>query len=200
MKNDKLIRTAGTMDQIVKICSGFFKAFVIVLLVFSMLVLILGEKMFSAGSLTAELGFVKLQLSPEHQSITSMVKVYTVVTLLCSCVSCAMLAYVCALLRQLLAPMKEGRPFEKKVPTDMRKIAWAALIGGGVNELLKLVQQLFVVRALPMDEIFSSPAITGRSYEFRFDGSFILVFMLIMFLSYIFSYGQALQQEADETV
>ena len=44
MKNDKLIRTAGTMDQIVKICSGFFKAFVIVLLVFRMLVLILGDR------------------------------------------------------------------------------------------------------------------------------------------------------------
>ena len=87
MKNEKLIKTAGILDRIVKICSGFFKAFVIVMLIFSVLVLVFGEKMFSDGALTAEFGFVKLYLAQEYQGITSMVKAYTIVSLLCGAVS-----------------------------------------------------------------------------------------------------------------
>ena len=198
--NTKLSKTAHTIDRIVKICSGFFKAFVIVLLIFSILVPLLGEKIFASGSLTAELGFVKLHLAPEYQGITAMVKIYTVVSLLCGCVGCAMFAYICSLVRQILAPMKEGRPFEKQVCADIRKIAWAILIGGGINEILKLIEQVFVIKALPMDRLFSADAIASREYTFQIDGSFVLLFFVIMFLSYIFSYGQSLQQEADETV
>lgn len=200
MKNEKLIKTAGILDRIVKICSGFFKAFVIVMLIFSVLVLVFGEKMFSDGTLTAEFGFVKLYLSQQYQAITSMVKAYTIVSLLCGAVSCAILSYVCTLLRQILAPMKEGRPFEKRIPSDIRKIAWATLIGGAINETLKLIEQLFVVKALPMDAIFASSAVGEKVYNFNFDTNFVFVFFLMMFLSYIFAYGQSLQQEADETV
>ena len=198
--NIKLTQTAHTIDRIVKICANIFKAFVIVLLVFSVLVPLLGEKIFAAGSVTAELGFVKLHLAPEYQGISAMVKIYTVVSLLCGCVGCAMLAYICSLLRQILAPMKEGRPFEKRVCTDMRKIAWAILIGGGINEILKLIEQVFVIKALPMDRLFSADAVTFKEYMFTVDGSFVLLFFVILFLSYIFSYGQFLQQEADETI
>ena len=198
--NQKLSATARTVDRIVKICGGIFKAFVIVLLVFSILVPLLGEKVFATGSITAELGFVKVHLAPEYQDITSMVKMYTVVSLLCGCAGCAMLAYICSLLRQMLAPMKEGRPFEKRVSADMRKIAWAVLIGGGINEILKLLEQIFVIKALPMDRLFSSDVVTYREYLFHIDGGFVILFFVILFLSYIFSYGQSLQQEADETI
>jgi len=198
--NTKISKTAHTVDRIVKICANIFKAFVIVFLIFSILVPLLGEKIFAEGSLTAELGFIKLHLAPEYQGITAMVKIYTVVSLLCGCVGCAMLAYICSLLRQILAPMKEGRPFEKRVCTDMRKIAWAILIGGGINEVLKLIEQIFVIKALPMDRLFSADVIASREYSFQTNGSFILLFFVIMFLSYIFSYGQSLQQEADETI
>ena len=198
--NIKLTQTAHTIDRIVKICANIFKAFVIVLLVFSVLVPLLGEKIFAAGSVTAELGFVKLHLVPEYQGITAMVKIYTVVSLLCGCVGCAMLAFICSLLRQILAPMKEGRPFEKRVCTDMRKIAWAILIGGGINEVLKLIEQIFVIKTLPMDCLFSADVVASREYLFSIDGGFVLLFFVILFLSYIFSYGQSLQQEADETI
>lgn len=198
--NTTLSKSAHSVDRIVKICNGIFKAFVIVLLIFSILVLLLGEKIFAAGSLTAELGFVKLYLAPEYQGITAMVKIYTVVSLLCGCVGCAMLAYICSLLRQILAPMKEGRPFEKRVCTDMRKIAWAILIGGGINEILKLIEQVFVIKALPMDRLFSAEAVASKEYMFEIDGGFVILFFVILFLSYIFSYGQSLQQEADETI
>ena len=198
--NTKLSRTAQTVDRIIKICGNIFKAFVIVLLVFSILVPLTGDKIFAANSLTAELGFVKLHLAPEYQGITVMVKIYTVVSLLCGCVGCAMLAYICSLLRQILAPMKEGRPFHKRVCMDMRKIAWAILIGGGINQILKLIEQIFVIKALPMDKLFSADVVARTEYMFEINGGFVLLFFVVLFLSYIFSYGQILQEEADETV
>ena len=197
--NTKLSKTAQTVDRIIKICAHISKAFVIVFLIFSILVL-LGEKIFAASSLTAELGFVKVHLAPDHQGISVMVKIYTVVSLLCGCVGCAMLAYICSLLRQILAPMKEGRPFDKRVCADMRKIAWAILIGGGIDQILKLIEQVFVIKALPMDKLFSADVVTRTEYMFEINGGFVLLFFVVLFLSYIFSYGQVLQEEADETV
>ena len=198
--NTKLSKTAQTVDRIIKICDNIFKVLAIVLLIFSILVPLAGEKIFAASSLTAELGFVKLHLAPEYQGITIMVKIYTVVSLLCGCVGCTMLAYICSLLRQILAPMKEGRPFHKRVCTDMRKIAWAILIGGGINQVLKLIEQVFVIKALPMDKLFSAGVVASTEYMFEINGGFVLLFFVVLFLSYIFSYGQILQEEADETV
>ena len=74
------------------------------------------------------------------------------------------------------------------------------MIGGAINETLKLIEQLFVIKALPMDAIFASSAVSEKVYNFNFDTNFVFVFFLMMFLSYIFAYGQSLQQEADETV
>ena len=200
MNNTKLIKAAGIMDMIVKTCSGIFKALVIVTLIFAVLVLIFGARMFSDGAVTAELGFVKLYLTEAYRDVTPLMKAYAVVSLLCGCVGCAMLTIICSLLRQILGPIKEGRPFEKRVSADMRKIAWAVLIGGGINEILRLIEQIFVIRALPFEKLFSSEAVAYREYLFEIDGGFVILFFVILFLSYIFSYGQSLQQAADETL
>ena len=200
MITNKLTKAAGVMDLIVKVCAGIFKALVIVTLIFAVLILIFGAQMFSQGSITVELGFVKLYLSDAYQDVTPLVKAYAIVSLLCGCVGSATLAFICSLLRQILAPMKEGRPFEKRVSADMRKIAWAVLIGGGINEVLKLIEQVFVIKALPLEQLFSSSVVASREYMFQLDGGFVLIFFVILFLSYIFSYGQSLQQEADETI
>ena len=200
MNNTKLTKTAGNVDMIVKICAGIFKVLVIVTLIFAVLVLIFEARIFSDGAMTVELGFVKLYLTEAYNDVTPLMKAYAIVSLLCGSVGCAMLTIICSLLRQILGPIKEGRPFEKRVSADMRKIAWAVLIGGGINEILRLIEQIFVIKALPMEKLFSSDAVAAREYLFKIDGNFVILFFVILFLSYIFSYGQFLQQEADETI
>lgn len=200
MNNDKFIRLAGTLDRIAKICAGIFRALIIVLLVFCALVLIFGDKMFDQSSLSMELAFIKLYLAPEYRSVTSMVKIYAVTSLLCATVGCAFLTCVCTILRELLAPIKEGRPFEKSVARNLRKIGWLTLIAGFVNQALVFIKLHFLIKAYPMDEIFSSPAIERLEFKFVLDFNFILIFFVFLFLSYIFSYGHTLQQESDETL
>jgi len=200
MDNAKMIKTVSFLDTLVKVLGGILRVFGIIFIVFALLVAIIGDGMFETGSFTLDLDFVKIHMTEDFLPDMGLMKVYACIGLLVGSAMCFVIFYITKLLRKIFAPMKEGRPFEKRVCTDMRKIAWAILIGGGINEVLKLIEQIFVIKALPMDRLFSADVIASREYSFQTNGSFILLFFVIMFLSYIFSYGQSLQQEADETI
>ena len=60
--------------------------------------------------------------------------------------------------------------------------------------------RILLVNALPMDVIFSSPAIESVEYVFMFDFGFVWMFVVMILLARIFEYGQKLQQESDETL
>lgn len=200
MNNKKLVTTAKNLDTIAKICSGFMQAFGIVFAIFAVLVLLFGSKMFSGGSLSLDLDFVTLHLTDEFQTASNLMKVYTIIGLLIGSFLCFSAYYVLRLLRGILAPMKEGRPFEAAVPTSLKKTAWIVLIGGIVFQIAAAVESFILTKSYPMDQIFSSPAIAEIDYNYTIDFNFVWIFCILMFLSYIFSYGQQLQQESDETL
>lgn len=200
MKNEKIMKTAKNLDVFVKIAGGICQAMGIVCVVFSVLVLIFGNTMFEEGSLTLDLAFVKFHLADDFQAVTGMVRLYAVVGLIAAGVILFMAAYVSRILRRILEPMKEGRPFEADIPENLKKTAWIVLIGGAIVQIIGIIERLLMVRAFPMEQIFSSEAITKLEYVVTMDLSFVLYFFIILFLSYIFAYGQALQQESDETL
>ena len=200
MDNTKITRTAGVLDTLTKTVSGFLSAGGIVCAVFAVLVLIFGSRMFAAGSLTLELDFLKFHLSAEYQEITAALKLYVMAGLLAAGTLCFTAAFALTLFRRILAPMKEGRPFEAGVSENLKKAARVILIGGAAAEIFGLLEGILLTNAYPMDEIFSSAAITETEYVFSLDLSFVLVAGVVLFLSYIFRYGQTLQQESDETL
>ena len=113
---------------------------------------------------------------------------------------CIAIRYALKVLRSILAPMKEGRPFDTEVSAGLRKLAWIILIGGGVIEVLGIVARVLQTKALPMDAIFASPAIESVEYVYTMDLGFAWMFIVVMLLARIFEYGQQLQQESDETL
>ena len=200
MDNSKLIKTANTLDKVIKILGVFAKTFAIVCAVFALLVLLFGSRMFVPGPMTLDLDFITLHLSEEFQAVTGYVKLFAIVGLVVGCVLCLLGWYGTVLLRRILAPMKEGRPFEESVSADLRRGAWMVIIGGAVSQILGLAERLFLLRAYPMEAIFSSAAIAKLEYTFVFDFSFLLMAAALFFLSYVFRYGQSLQQLSDETL
>jgi len=200
MKNQKMINSAKNMDTFVKVMGRIFEVVCIVLAVFAVLVAIFGESMFEKGSLTLDLDFVVLRLSEEYQQITKGMELYAIVSLLAAAGVCIAVSVICRLLRRILAPMKDGRPFETGIDRDLRKIGWVVLAAGAVWQLAGCVLKLLLIRSYPMDQIFSSSAITGIEYTFIFDLGFVLIACVLFLLSYIFAYGQKLQQESDETL
>ena len=107
---------------------------------------------------------------------------------------------VSKLIREILAPMKMGRPFEHGISENLKKVGWVVLIGGFFSELVAVMARILLMNAYSIKEIFSSEAIAKTEFVFRIDLNFVLVACVIFFLSYIFAYGQMLQQESDETL
>ena len=199
MSNKKMITTARNLDTILKIMEGFMMAFAIVFAVFVVLMKIFKEKMVM-GTFSLDLSFVKLYLSRDYGNITDTLLNHFDLLLITGCVGCIAIRYALKVLRSILAPMKEGRPFDTEVSAGLRKLAWIILIGGGVIEVLGIVARVLQTKALPMDAIFASPAIESVEYVYTMDLGFVWMFIVVMLLARIFAYGQQLQQESDETL
>lgn len=200
MKNQKMINSAKNMDTLVKVMGRIFEVVCVVLAVFALLVVIFGTAMFEKGSLTLDLDFVTIRLAEEYQQVTNGIELYAIVGLLAAAGVCIAVSVICRLLGRILAPMKDGRPFEPGVDRDLRKIGWVVLAAGTVWQVAGCVLNLLLIRSYPMEQIFSSDAISGIEYTFVFDLGFVLIACAIFLLSYIFTYGQQLQQESDETL
>lgn len=200
MNDHKMMVSAKNMDTFVKVVGRIFEVVSIVLAVFAVLVAIFGEAMFEAGSLSIDLDFMKFQLAEEYQQITNGMRLFAIVSLLAAAGVCIAVSVICKLLRRILAPMKDGRPFEPGVAGDLRKIGWVVLVAGAVWQIAGCVLNMLLIRSYPMEQIFSSDAITGITYHFTFDLNFVLISCTLFLLSYIFAYGQMLQKESDETL
>lgn len=200
MKNEKMMKTAGILDKIAKILGGIALVCGIVCLVFVPLVIFLGERMFVPGTNVLELGFIEFKLSADFQAITPGVITFSAVSLVISAISCFIFYFIAKYLRAVLLSVKEGRPFEKAVVASFRRLGFLSLVGGLVSELLKWGQQLLLLKAYPMDEIFTSPAIAGMEVNFIMDMGFVLIALVFFFLSWIFAYGNDLQKQSDETL
>lgn len=200
MKNDKIIKAASIMERVAKILRGVFRALIIVFAVFAVLVILFGERMFAPGSLVLEMGFLKLHMTDAYQRVTLPMQIFTVAGLISACVASFVVFFLAGLLLKILEPMKQGRPFDPGVSAGMRKAAWVVLAGGILSQGIRLAEQALLIWAFPMEEVFSSQAVARIEYAFQTDFSFVLLFFILLFLSWIFSYGQALQTQSDETL
>ena len=199
MDNKKMITTSRNLDTLFKFTEGFMKAFAIVFAIFFVLMKIFKEKMVM-GNFSLDLDFVKLHLTGEYGAATGLVLNHIDLILISGCLGCIAIRYGLKVIRSILAPMKEGRPFDGEVPAGLRKLAWICLGGGGLIQLLGIASRILLVNALPMDVIFSSPAIESVEYVYMFDFGFVWMFVVMILLARIFEYGQKLQQESDETL
>ena len=174
------------------------KVFAIVFAVFVVLAKLFGEKL-TDGSFTLDLDFIKLHLAQDAIA-AGVIQNRMEVILFTGLIGCIFIRYGLGFLRRILAPMKEGRPFEEEVAVNLKKVAWLLLIGGGLIQVIGLAERALLVRDLPMDAIFSAPAIHSVEYVFTLDFGFVWLFCVVRFLAQIFAYGQQLQQESDETL
>ena len=200
MTYEKMKDTASAFELMAKVFGGIAIGCGVVCLIFAVLVPLLGDLVFVADSATLNLDFLRFHLSEEYRTITGATKIYAVSSLLTSGILCFLLGYIARLLRAIFAPMKEGRPFGESAPKTLRRIAVAILVGGGLAAVMGVVERLLLMRAFPVEEIFDCTAITKIEYVFTVDLTFVLLAGVVFLLSYIFSYGQALQRESDETL
>ncbi len=94
------------------------------------------------------------------------------------------------LVRRIMIPMKEGRPFEEGISDIIKKfghfVLAATVIGGFIHFLLDTV---FIAIGAEPEPLPVSISVEG-----------IFAALVIYLISYIFRYGEELQKQADETL
>lgn len=156
--------------------------------------------MFLEGAVTLDLDFIKFHLNDNAYINAQILKFYVFAATLGGGIVCFLIYHIAKLLRSILSPMKMGRPFEAGAPEYLKRVGWAILIGGFLSELVGILARVLLIRAYSLDDLFSSPAIEKMEFVFTMELNFVLIACAVFLLSYIFTYGQVLQRDSDETL
>ncbi len=200
MNNSKMIQTAKNLDIFANVLQKIAAGAGIACVIIAFCVLLFGGKVFATGAITLDLDFLKLHLTDTASVNETFLKLYAFTATLGGGILCFLLSYVSRLFREILSPMKAGRPFEPEIAVNLRKIGVGILIGGFLSELVKVGSRILLIHAYSIQELFSSAAISKTEFIFTINLNFVILTCMMFFLSYIFTYGQALQQDSDETL
>lgn len=197
---EKMKKIAKNLDIFAKTAYTVCSVFVWVLAICAALLLIFGERMMAPGSQTTiTLGVLCFEFAEGYLPFEA-IKIRMAVGMLFVAI---LLVFVCVfirIIRDVLRPMIEGKPFESTVSDKLRKLSWIALIGGGVLSAVKMIGEIALYNVYDLGAVFLNDKIVACSAEFNLDMTFIVVFGVLYLLSYIFKYGEELQQQSDETL
>lgn len=202
---NNLKKTASILDKILKIVSIAIKI-VSVALVVGLGILVaaflfdLDPHMVGTGYDHADLGFVTFTVSenylPDHRIIWCEVAAEMILSLICMVPA----HFSVKAIRNILAPMKNGEPFHNTVSTNLKKLAnYTCSLGIGLN-LQQMITNILLVKAYDLPLLLLSEKVSHVEFMFVFDFSFMVVYGILLLLSYIFRYGEELQQLSDETL
>ena len=197
---EKMGKIAKNMDNVLQAVYTAFSIAVWVLLACMVILPFAGEHMLEmTGTIGIELGCVNLEVVdsyiPEGGIILriELGLLYVALLLGAGC-------YVVKLLREVVKPMIELRPFDGSVSGILRKLSFVALIGGGILSFTKMMGEIALAYMYDFPTLFLNEQIVGVNLEFVMDMNFILAFAVLYLLSFVFRYGEELQQQSDETL
>lgn len=202
---NNLRKTASILDTVMKILSVCIKIAAVALPI-GLAVLAAGflfdlpPQMVGTGYASAEIGFVTFTVAesylPDYHTVWAQVAMEIFLTMLCLIPA----HFIVKSIRAILAPMKVGEPFHNDVSIHLGKIArYACALGIGLN-LTEIISNILLTKAFDLHLLLLSEHIPRVEFHFEFDFSFLLVSGILLLLSYVFRYGEELQQLSDETL
>ncbi|MBQ5782845.1 MAG: DUF2975 domain-containing protein [Oscillospiraceae bacterium] len=200
MNNNKMIKTAKNLDILADIFGKIVLIAGGVSVVLAVLSLVLDAKIFVRGATSVDFDFIRAHLAQGCVADEKFIRLYAFAGSLGGGMVCIVAGYCASLFRKILAPIKDGRPFEDGTSAYFRKAGWAVMAGGLLTEITGVAARALLVRAYPLTQIFSAEAVTKTEFVSVINLDFVIITCILFFLSYIFAYGQALQKESDETL
>ena len=91
-------------------------------------------------------------------------------------------------------------PFDVRVSNHIKNLAKYILVGGIVFNILEVCRIMQFKQTINFDLLFNTKYVTQINFDIHLHLSFLVFAALIYLLSYIFRYGQELQQLSDETL
>lgn len=196
---EKIKKIAKNLDIIARTADIVCNVFVWVLNICAILLLVVGEKIIIDKSSTITLGMLCFEFADEYINFKAM-KIRIVAGLFLIAALLSFVRLFIRVIRDVIEPMKEGKPFEAAVSDKLRKLSWVTLIGGGVLSVAKMAGEIIVYHVYDLGTVFLNENIISCTPEFNLDMSFAVVFAVLYLLSYVFRYGEELQKQSDETL
>lgn len=160
----------------------------------------LPPQMIGTGFQNADLGSITISVAedqmPAYSVILGKAAVEITLTLLCLLIARKMIA----IFRDILAPMKTGAPFHTSVSGNLKKLAIHTCIIGVALNVQNILANTLTVLAYDLADVIINDQITHISITNVFDLSFLFIAGILLLLSYVFRYGEELQNLSDETV
>lgn len=145
------------------------------------------------GSLSIE---IAESYAPDEWYVLTLLSVQCVIIMIClliarRCTTCV---------RNILQPMTQGEPFHNTVSANLKKLAKNSMILCIIGNCAQIATTAMIIWGYDLADLFLSEKITHVSFLTEFDLTFLIVAAVLYLLSYIFRYGEELQQLSDETL
>ena len=196
---EKIKKIAKNLDIAARTADIVCNVFIWVLSICAVLILIFGEKMLAGGTSTVTLGMLCFEFADGYIDFAAF-KIRMAAGLFLVAVLLVFVRVFIRVIREVITPMKEGKPFEAAVSDKLRRLSWITLIGGGVLSFAKMVGEIVLCRVYDLETVFLNEHIISCTPEFNLNMSFAVVFAVLYLLSYVFRYGEELQKQSDETL
>ena len=202
---NNLSSTAKKLDKVFEIVHIVLGALAIAGLVFIALIgigYVLGwnPEFLGEGFSSFDVGFLEIEIAKEFSPDPWLILLQAAILLLGACIVIYHTRRGIACIRQILKPMAEEKPFDSIVGANLRKLAKLSIVIGIQCNIILIAEQLVLIFKYDLPGLLLSEKIANVGFNLKVDLSFVIVWAILMLLSYVFRYGEELQQLSDETL
>lgn len=202
---NNLSNTAKKLDKVFEIAGIVLFAISIACIVLFVLIglayiLKLDPEMIGTGYENFDIGFLELTVAEQYAPNKWLVLLQAAITLVAGFRLCYGGRRGVGYIREILKPMMEEKPFDRIVSANLKKLARLSIVLGILANIIILAEEIMVVFVYNLPALLVSEKITHVGGMFNVDLSFLIYWAIFTLLSYVFSYGEQLQQLDDETL
>ena len=205
---DKLMKTSKKLDTFFKVSQRIIKiAMIVAVGVVAVLTVenfVNPDAVIAEGYYSIDVGSVTINLTEGYSTEdNNMVLSYVWIVMGLAAAAGVAVYYALGQVRKILQPMTEGNPFHPTVSTNIRKIAYVSIVLGVIANVVSFLQSfgaVAMIEKIKLLDYVKEGTIQSITANSQIDLTFLVVFFILLLVSYIFRYGEELQQQVDETL
>ena len=205
---DKLMKTSKKLDTFFKVSQRIIKIAMIVAVgvvaVLTVANFVNPDAVIAEGYYSIDVGSVTINLTEGYSTEdNNMVLSYIWIIMGLAAAAGVAVYYALGQVRKILQPMTEGNPFHPTVSTNIRKIAYVSIVLGVIANVVSFLQSfgaVAMIEKIKLLDYVKEGTIQSITANSQIDLTFLVVFFILLLVSYIFRYGEELQQQVDETL
>lgn len=196
---EKLKNSARNLDMLFRILFWVLVVGASLVAVIIVVAMLMGSDsvLYQAFATNVDLGNLQITPISEYCPQTNAPLICRLIMLIAAAVS---VGWGIMLLRRILKPMTDARPFDGSISKNIRNLGLLTLISGFVLSVVKTVCTMIDFGAFHIEELFNVERISQVVVKNHIDLTFVPVAAILILLSLVFRYGEELQQLSDETL